>query len=115
MPTAYIAIQQEILTNMPKPEGARAPYNYFAHYRDFPDPTNRTVVIWNVDALDSIGTLNILAEPIVLSVPPMDDRRWPMQVLDNWNDVPASICTRTEGNKGGHFALSGPKFKGKLT
>jgi hypothetical protein len=57
---------------------------------------------------------DLLAEPIVLSVPPMDNRWRPMQVLDNWNDVPASIGPRTEGNQGGHFALCGPKFNGKL-
>jgi hypothetical protein len=114
MPPVYIALNQEILTNASKPEGARAPYNQFAHFRDFPDPTNRTVVIWNVDTLYSIGALDLTAEPIILTVPPMGDRWWLMQILDNWNDVPAAPGTRTEGNKGGHFALCGPNFKGKL-
>ena len=50
-PAIYIAKQQEMLTNVAKPEGTRAPFNQFAHYRSFPDPTNRTVVLWNVDTL----------------------------------------------------------------
>jgi hypothetical protein len=113
-PAIYIAKQQEILTNVPKPEGTRAPFNQFAHYRNFPDPTNRTVVLWNVDTLYSIGTLDLTDEPIVLSIPPMGDRWWLMQVIDDWNDVPAAPGTRTFGNEGGDFALCGPNFKGTL-
>ena len=114
MPSVYIEKQQQILTAVPKPEGTRAPYNQFAHYRDFPDPNNRTVVIWNVDTLYSIASLDVTNEPIVLSIPPMGDRWWLMQLLDNWNDVPAAPGTRTEGGGGGDYALCGPNFKGTL-
>lgn len=114
MPSVYYALKQDIVTNVPKPDGFRAPFNQFAHYPDFPDPSNRNSVIWNVDTLYSIGTLDLTAEPMVLSVPPMGDRWWIMQVINTWNDVPAAPGTRTEGSKGGHFALCGPNFKGKL-
>ena len=99
---------------MPKPEGSRAPFNQFAHYRDFPDPTNRTVVIWNVDTLYSIGTLDVTAEPIVLSIPPMGDRWWLMQILDTWNDVPAAPGRGPKGTRAATSRSCGPNFKGKL-
>ena len=114
LPLVYFAQQQGILTNVPRPEGTRAPYNQFAHYRDFPDPSNRTVVGWNVDTLYSIGTLDLTDEPIVLSVPPMGKRWWLMQIIDQWDDVPAAPGTRTFGNDGGNYALVGPNFKGTL-
>ena len=97
---------------MPKPEGTRAPYDQFAHYRDFPDPESRTVVVWNVDTIYPIGFLDLSAEPIVLSIPPMGNRWWLMQIVDNWNDVPAAPGTRTFGNGGGNFALCGTKIAG---
>jgi len=55
MPIIYFSINQGVMTNVAKPEGARAPYNQFAHFREFADPSNRTVVAWNVDTLYSIG------------------------------------------------------------
>src|SRR5687768_15721836 len=55
MPLMYYAVNQGVMTNVPKPEGSRAPYNQFAHFREFADPSNRTVVAWNVDTLYSIG------------------------------------------------------------
>ena len=114
MPLIYYSINQGVMTNVPKPEGARAPYNQFAHFREFADPTNRTVVAWNVDTLYSIGTLDLTAEPIVLTVPDTGDRWWLMQILDAWNDVPAAPGTRTVGNEGGNYALVGPKWNGTL-
>ena len=114
MPNVYIARQEEILTAVPKPEGTRAPFNQFVHFRNFPDPTNHSIVVMNVDTLYSLGMVDLTNEPIVLSIPPMGDRWWLMQVADNWNDVPAAPGTRTEGNAGGDFALCGPNFKGTL-
>ncbi len=114
LPAVYFALNQDVMTNVPKPEGALAPLNQFAHFREFPDASNRTVVAWNVDTLYSIGTLDLTAEPLVLSIPDMGDRWWLMQMLDAWNDVPAAPGTRTVGNKGGNFALIGPNFKGNI-
>lgn len=96
MPLVYYAVNQGVMTNVPTPEGGRAPYNQFAHFRD---PSNRTVVAWNVDTLYSIGTLDVTAEPINLTVPDTGDRWWLMQILDAWNDVPAAPGTRHHGQQ----------------
>ncbi len=114
LPPVYFALNEDVMTNVAKPEGGRAPLNQFAHFREFPDPSNRTVVLWNVDTLYSIGTLDLTTEPLVLSIPEMGNRWWLMQVIDAWNDVPAAPGTRTIGSKGGDFALVGPNWKGKL-
>ena len=40
----------------------KAPFDQFAHYHSVPDPNNRTIVLWNVDTLCSIG-IYIQADP----------------------------------------------------
>jgi hypothetical protein len=114
LPLVYFALQQDVMTKVAKPEGGRAPLNQFVHFREFPDASNRAVVAWNVDTLYSIGSLDLTAEPLVLTVPDMGDRWWLMQIIDAWNDVPAAPGTRTIGGKGGNFALVGPNWKGKV-
>lgn len=115
LPPVYIAREAEVLTNVSKPGGGRAPFNQFDQHREFPDAKNNKIVGMNVDTLYSLAHLDLAAEPIVLVVPPMEGERWwIMQVIDAWNDVPAAPGSRTHGGKGGHFALVGPNFKGKL-
>ena len=115
LPLVYIAVQMDAQTNVAKPEGGRAPFNQFQHYREFPDAKNNAIVGMNVDTLYSIANLDLTAEPIVLVVPPMEGKRWwIMQVIDAWNDVPAAPGYRTQGDKGGNFALVGPKFQRTL-
>jgi hypothetical protein len=115
LPLVYIAQQADVLTNVAKPEGGRAPFNQFDHHREFPDAKNNKIVGMNVDTLYSLANLDLTAEPIVLVVPPMEGKRWwIMQIIDAWNDVPAAPGSRTHGDKGGTFALVGPNFKGTL-
>src|SRR5262245_38008409 len=113
LPLVYIALQADVLTNVAKPEGGRAPFNQFDHHREFPDAKNNKIVGMNVDTLYSLANLDLTSEPIVLVVPPMDGTRWwIMQVIDAWNDVPAAPGSRTHADKGAVFALVGPNFKG---
>jgi len=115
LPLVYIALQSDVMTNVAKPEGGRAPLNQFDHHREFPDARNNKIVGMNVDTLYSLAFLDLSTEPIVLVVPPMEGNRWwIMQTLDTWNDVPAAPGARTHGSKGGSFALVGPNFKGAL-
>src|SRR5262245_52264532 len=115
LPLVYIALQADVLTNVAKPEGGRAPFNQFDHHRTFPDARNNKIVGMNVDTLYSMANLDLRAEPMVLVVPPMDGGRWwIMQIIDLWNDVPAAPGSRTHGGKGGAFAVVGPNFKGDL-
>ena len=44
LPLVYIALSADVATNVPEPQGTRAPINQFAHYRTFPDASNREVV-----------------------------------------------------------------------
>ncbi len=114
MPLVYIEKQIDVLTHVTKPQGALAPINQFAHYREFPDASNKSVVGLNVDTLYSLGQLDLAQGPMVLSIPEMGNRFWLMQIVDAWNNVPHAPGSRTVGGKGGNFAIVGPDWKGTL-
>ena len=114
MPLVYIATQIDLVTQVAKPQGPFAPLNQFAHYREFPDASNKSVVGLNVDTLYSLAALDLSQGPIVLSVPEMGDRFWIMQLIDAWNNVPHAPGSRTLGGKGGNFAIVGPNWKEAL-
>ena len=101
-PLVYIATQIDVLTHVAKPEGTRAPINQFAHYREFPDASNKTVVGFNVDTLYSLAQLDLSQEPMVMSIPEMGDRYWVMQIVDGWNNVPPLRTRRTTGRHNTH-------------
>ena len=114
MPLVYIEKQIDLVSHVTKPEGPFAPINQFAHYREFPDASNKSVVGLNVDTLYSLASLDLSSGPIILSVPEMGNRFWIMQLIDAWNNVPHAPGSRTVGSKGGNFAIVGPNWKGKL-
>jgi hypothetical protein len=114
LPLVYISTQIDLVTHVTRPDATRAPLNQFVHYRQFPDASNKTVVGLNVDTLYSLASLDLSQEPMVLSVPPMGNRFWVMQIIDAWNNVPHAPGSRTLGEKGGNFALVGPNWKGTL-
>lgn len=114
LPLVYIGTQIDVTTHVAKPDATRAPINQFVHYREFPDPANKTIVGLNVDTLYSLAQVDLSREPLVLSVPPMGDRFWIMQIVDAWNNVPHAPGSRTLGGKGGDFALVGPGWTGTL-
>jgi hypothetical protein len=114
MPLVYIEKQIDTLSYATKPEGHIAPINQFAHYREFPDASNRTIVGLNVDTLYSFAVLDLSNGPIALSIPDMGNRYWLMQLIDAWNNVPHAPGSRTVGGKGGNFAIVGPKWSGTL-
>ena len=114
LPLVYIAVQADTATNVARPEGARAPLNQFAHFRQLPDASDQVVVGLNVDTLYSLAVLDLSDGPLVLSVPEMGDRYWLMQMIDAWNNVPHVPGTRTVGGKGGDFAIVGPGWTRSL-
>ena len=114
MPLVYIEKQIDALTHVTKPQGVFAPINQFAHFREFPDASNKSIVGLNVDTLYSLGQLDLAQGPMVLSIPEMGNRFWLMQIVDAWNNVPHAPGSRTVGGKGGNFAIVGPGWTGTL-
>ena len=64
LPVVYINLMAEVGSNVPEPQGLRAPINQFAHYRLFPDAASREIVGINLDTLYSLAWIDVSAEPI---------------------------------------------------
>ncbi|MGZ7133822.1 MAG: DUF1254 domain-containing protein [Halobacteriota archaeon] len=60
------------------------------------------------------GWLNLTKEPMVLSVPAANGRYYVIAMYDAWQNVFASLGSRTTGNESGAFALVGPGWNGTL-
>lgn len=93
---------------------ARAPLNHFLHAQAFPDYSFRAVVRPNADTLYSAAWLDLTAEPVIMDVPDTKGRYYVMQIMDAWTNTFAAPGSRTTGNAQGHFAITGPGWRGKL-
>ncbi|MGI8328492.1 DUF1254 domain-containing protein [Actinomadura scrupuli] len=114
-PLVLMELTRRVMTGTPRSaDDERAPMNRFHHLRTVPDATFTKVVAPNVDTLYSSAWLDVGPEPIVLSVPDMGDRYWMMPMLSGWTDVFAAPGSRTTGQAGGHFTITGPGWSGTV-
>jgi len=111
LPPVYLSLQADVLSNAPKPEAMRAPFGQFFHFRQFPDVSPRETFGFNLDTLYSRGVLDLAREPYVLSIPPMGNRYWIVQLIDAWNEVPAAPGARTIGGKSANYLIAGPRWE----
>lgn len=76
-------------------------------------PADKAVQSPNSDTPYSMLGADLRAEPLVLSVPPIDkDRYFSLQFIDGYTYNFAYVGTRTTGNGGGNFLLAGPGWSG---
>ncbi len=69
----------------------------------------------NSDTPYSFAGIDLRSEPIVLSVPPMEESRYfSIQLIDLYTHIADYIGTRTIGNRGGDFLLTGPGWEGTV-
>lgn len=98
--------QQEILKT--------APVNTFRHMRTFPDADFKAVVRPNADTYYSTAALDLLKEPLVLSVPNTQGRYYLLPLLDAYTNVFSSLGARTTGTEAKDFLITGPAWKGAV-
>lgn len=115
-PLVVMELTRRVATNVVEPDAPRlrAPTNRFVHVPTYPDAGFKDVVRPNADTLYSIVWFDVGAEPLVLTLPDTGDRYHVVPIMDLWTDVFATLGTRTNGNRGGHFALIGPRWQGTL-
>lgn len=66
------------------------------------------------DMAYSFAVLDLRAEPVVITVPAMESRRYfALQLMDLYTYNFGYIGSRASGNGGGHFLVAGPRWKGK--
>ena len=128
-PAEARAIAKEAyIFGFPIVEGYRTQYAYFVE-RDNPEfkapwnqirniprvftPDDKVVQIPNSDTPYSTLGLDLRAEPIVITVPPIEASRYfSVQLIDLYTFNFGYIGSRTTGNDGGSFLVVGPGWKG---
>jgi hypothetical protein len=126
---ARIIAREAYVYGFPVVDNYRIQYTYFVD-RDNPEfkaswnqikntprvytPEDKAVQAPNSDTPYSHAGLDLRAEPIVLTVPPMDENRYfSIQLIDAYTHNFAYIGSRATGTDGGSFIIAGPGWKGK--
>jgi hypothetical protein len=106
-------ITRKYFTNTDKGIG-RGPMNVFHNVPAYPPATDTSVVRTNYDTLYSLAYLDMLKEPLVVSVPDTGGRYYLLPMLDMWTDVFASPGWRTTGTRAGNFLVTPPGWRPDL-
>lgn len=110
--TTYMT--RQVMTNVARPEGIRAPINQFANVREYPSAAFTGITAPNADTLYSEGWLDLGPEPIVVSWPDMGERYYLFPMLDAWTNVIAAPGTRTTGGRAQAYVITGPRYTGPV-
>lgn len=91
----------------------KAPYNQLLNVPRVYTPVDTAVQTPNSDTPYSFVGLDLRREPIVFTVPPIEQKRyWSIQLIDLYTHNFAYLGSRTTGNAGGSFLIAGPNWKG---
>ncbi|MFN7278323.1 MAG: DUF1254 domain-containing protein [Betaproteobacteria bacterium] len=76
-------------------------------------PEDKAIQTPNSDTPYSFAGLDLRAEPVVLTLPPVTAGRYhSVQLIDAYTHNFAYLGTRTTGNEGGNFMIAGPGWTG---
>ncbi|SIO70194.1 Uncharacterized conserved protein [Burkholderia sp. GAS332] len=105
-------VQYDYFVNSSDPE-FKAPWNHIANIPRVFTPADKAVQTPNSDTPYSWIGLDLRAEPIVLTLPPMEKERYfSVQFTDAYTFNFDYLGTRTTGNEGGNYLVVGPDWKG---
>jgi hypothetical protein len=92
-----------------------APLNQLGSARSLGNARNQVIVQPNNDTLYTMGHIDLSRGPLVLHVPVVPNRRYySFEFMDPYTNVFAYVGTRTTGNRGGDYVVTGPRFAGSL-
>src|ERR1700746_34757 len=111
-PLVTMDVTRKQLTNIEPGKGFGGPMNTFRNVPAYPTAADRAVVRPNFDTLYSSAWLDLMKEPMVVSVPDTGGRYYLIPMLDMWTDVFASPGWRTTGTQAGNFLIAPPGWNG---
>ncbi len=113
MVQAYLTMYAfSIDTHNPQYKG---PFNAPLSFARVFTPDDSAFVTPNSDTPYTFLSLDLRAEPIVLTIPPLEKNRyWVFQMMDLYTFNFDYLGTRTSGNNGGTFLVAGPRWKGTV-
>ena len=91
-----------------------APVSHFWHASSLVDATYRDGGCPNNDTMYSLAWVDLSREPVVLSHPNMGNRYFTFELMAFTSDNFDYVGQRTTGKAAGHFAITGPGWKGRL-
>lgn len=105
-------IQYAYFVDRENPE-YKAPWNQIGNIARVYTPDDKAVQTPNSDTPYSMAGLDLRAEPMVLTVPPMEKNRYfSIQLVDLYTHNFDYIGSRTTGNGGGNYLIAGTGWKG---
>jgi len=92
----------------------KGPFNSVLNIARVFTPDDKAFVTPNSDTPYTFLGLDLRAEPIVLTLPPIEKNRYYVfQMMDLYTYNFDYLGTRTTGNAGGKFLIAGPRWKGQ--
>src|SRR6266700_6545168 len=91
-----------------------APVNHFWHATKPADAAHRDGSCPNNDTLYSLAWVDVSREPAILSHPNMGNRYFTFELMAFSSDNFGYVGQRSTGSGAGHFAITGPGWKGSL-
>ena len=92
----------------------KAPFNHIGNTAQVLTPKDTAFVTPNLDTPYSFVWMDLRSEPLVLTLPKIeDDRYYSVQLIDLYTQNIAYLGTRSTGNNGGHYMIAGPDWKGQ--
>ena len=113
-PLAIMDMTRRQLTNVATVGPTRAPMGQLLRLRTYPAVDDHSVPAPNADTLYTYAWLDVWKEPMVLTIPDMEDRYFMMPMLSGWTDVFQSPGTRTTGQRPQTYVITGPGWSGAL-
>ena len=93
----------------------KGPFNAPLSFARVFTPEDTAFVTPNSDTPYTFLSLDLRAEPIVLTIPPIEKNRyWVFQMMDMYTFNFDYLGTRATGNGGGTFLIAGPRWTGKV-
>ena len=93
----------------------KGPWNHLVNIPRVYTPADTAIQTPNSDTPYSMIGLDLRAEPMVLTVPPIEkDRYFSIQLIDAYTFNFDYIGSRATGNDGGSFVIAGPGWKGEM-
>src|SRR5438034_7368132 len=92
----------------------KAPWNQIVNIPRVYTPADTAIQTPNSDTPYSFVGMDLRAEPMVLTVPPIEKKRYfSAQLIDAYTFNFDYIGSRTTGNNGGSYLVAGPNWKGE--
>ncbi|PSB07302.1 hypothetical protein C7B62_20320 [Pleurocapsa sp. CCALA 161] len=82
--------------------------NVFQHIRQLATSADNDVVTLNNDTLYSGAILDVRVEPVIITIPPMENRYFSIQFVDITTDNLSIVSTRTTGSGSKVLLVAGP-------